>query len=292
MTRGAPPALFDCFTFFNELDLLEIRLIELDELVDYFVLVEATRTHTGFAKPLYFADHKSRFASFLDRIIHVVVDDLPDESNLDPWISEGRQRHCIVRGLDRAKPEDRIIVSDLDEIPRATHLRQALDRFAPDRRLFAFWCDTYVHRLNMRLAGWVHRLSPVLLTRRHLRSPQDLRYVQICVSKRRWTRSVAGAMAVPRVIKRLGRVVWPQIVWNGAWHFSSMGNSTQLHAKLAAYAHQENNVPGKYSDELLEAGLRAGRSPMCPDLPLVKEDIAQMPRAVRDCPQRDAHLLF
>jgi hypothetical protein len=292
MSSKTRPALFDCFTFFNELDLLEIRLTELDKLVDHFVLVEATRTHTGFPKPLYFAEHKSRFASFLDRIIHVVVDDLPDESNLDPWIPEGRQRHCIVRGLDSAKPGDRILVSDLDEIPRAPHLREALDQFAPDRRLFAFWCDTYVHRLNMRVAGWNHRLSPVLLTRRHLRSPQDLRHLQIFVSKRQWIRPVAGAMAVPRVIKRLGRVLWPQIVWSGAWHFSCMGNSSQLQAKLAAYAHKENNLPGKYSDEVLEAGLRAGRSPLCPALPLVKEDITQMPRAVRENPQRYEHLLF
>ena len=84
MSRITRPTVFDCFMFFNELDLLEIRLIELSELVDRFVLVEATRTHTGFQKPLYFADNKSRFASFLDRIIHVIVDDLPGEGNPDP----------------------------------------------------------------------------------------------------------------------------------------------------------------------------------------------------------------
>src|SRR5437660_7612942 len=102
MSQIMRPALFDCFMFFNELDLLEIRLIELNGLVDYFVLVEATRTHTGFPKPLYFTEHKNRFAPFLDRIIHVVVDDLPDETtDTNPFISDQMQRHAIVRGLDR-----------------------------------------------------------------------------------------------------------------------------------------------------------------------------------------------
>jgi beta-1,4-mannosyl-glycoprotein beta-1,4-N-acetylglucosaminyltransferase len=277
--------------FFNELDLLEIRLIELSELVDRFVLVEATRTHTGFQKPLYFADNKSRFASFLDRIIHVIVDDLPGEGNPDPYFSDMMQRNAIMRGLDRAEPGDRVLVSDLDEIPKSPLLRLALQKSWLDRRLIAFWCDNYVHRLNMRLIGYDHRLCPVLLTRRHLPSPQHLRCLQIRVSKRPWTRPFAGTMAFPRVIRRLGCGLWPQIIWNGAWHFTSMGNSSQLKAKLAAYTHQEHNTPSRYSDEVLGAALRSGRSPMWPDLPLIKDDIQNLPRAVRETPERYANLL-
>ena len=71
-----------------------------------------------------------------------------------------------------------------------------------------------------------------------------------------------------------------------------MGNSSQFNAKLAAFTHQEHNVPGKYTDEVLEGALAAGHSPLWPDLPLVKEDIKQLPRAVREMPERYAHLLF
>jgi beta-1,4-mannosyl-glycoprotein beta-1,4-N-acetylglucosaminyltransferase len=291
MTNTKRAAVFDCFMFFNELDLLEIRLIELHELVDYFVLVEATRTHTGAAKPLHFAEHRSRFAPVLDRIIHIVVDDLPAGADHDPYVSDVAQRHAIIRGLDRAKPGDLILVSDLDEIPKSPVLRRALDKFALDRRLIAFWCDNYMHRLNLRMPGWDHRLCPMLVTRRHLRSPQDCRYLQIRASKRAWLRPVAAAMAFPRVVKRLGHILWPEIVWHGAWHFTSMGNSAQLNAKLDAFTHRAEN-PQRYSSETLEAALRAGRSPLWPVLPLVKEDLAHLPRAVRENPQRYAHLLF
>ena len=71
------PRVFDCFPFFNELDVLEIRLAELDALVDHFVIVEATRTHTGKPKPLYFADNRKRYDRYAHKIIHVVADDLP-----------------------------------------------------------------------------------------------------------------------------------------------------------------------------------------------------------------------
>lgn len=55
--------IIDCFTFFNELDVLEIRLRELDGVVDRFVLVEATLTHQGKPKPLLYAENKERFAA-------------------------------------------------------------------------------------------------------------------------------------------------------------------------------------------------------------------------------------
>jgi len=63
--------------FFNELDILEIRLHELNDVVDYFVLVEATKTHSGLDKPLWFLEHRSRYNDFWRKIVHIVVDDMP-----------------------------------------------------------------------------------------------------------------------------------------------------------------------------------------------------------------------
>ena len=65
--------IYDCFPFFNELELLEVRLHELDGLVDKFVLVEATRTFAGHPKSLYFAQNRGRFSAFDNKIIHVIV---------------------------------------------------------------------------------------------------------------------------------------------------------------------------------------------------------------------------
>ena len=68
--------VYDCFTFFNELDLLEIRLNTLKDVVDKFVIAEATRTHTGRPKELVFEKNRERFASFSDKIEYIIVDNL------------------------------------------------------------------------------------------------------------------------------------------------------------------------------------------------------------------------
>jgi beta-1,4-mannosyl-glycoprotein beta-1,4-N-acetylglucosaminyltransferase len=65
--------LYDCFPFFDEFELLQVRLHELADLVDQFVLVESTKTHSGEPKPLYYAESRRRFGNLADRIVHVVV---------------------------------------------------------------------------------------------------------------------------------------------------------------------------------------------------------------------------
>ena len=71
MTR----TLYDCFLFFNELDMLELRLRELGSVVDRFVLVESAWTFQGKRKPMIFKENQSRFARWADKIIHVAVHD-------------------------------------------------------------------------------------------------------------------------------------------------------------------------------------------------------------------------
>lgn len=123
--------IFDCLTFYRELELLELRLMELYEVVDYFVIVEATRTHRGYPHdPVYLA-HRDRFVPYRDKIIHVLIDDLPMYEHRDiivknrthyapfiDWRPEHFSRNAIQRGLEGlAHPGDRILISDSDEIP-------------------------------------------------------------------------------------------------------------------------------------------------------------------------------
>lgn len=92
--------VFDCFTFFNELDLLEIRLETLDSCVDFFVIAESPITYRADSKPLYFEENKQRFAKFLPKIRHIIVDDLPIEKGFDQnWQRETLQRAALERGL-------------------------------------------------------------------------------------------------------------------------------------------------------------------------------------------------
>ena len=117
--------IVDCFTFFNELDLLELRLEELYESVDYFVLVEASKTQSLLDKPFYFENNKNRYSKFLDKIIHIKVEDCPD-NNENLWTMENFQRNCILRGLQKLNlnDEDWILISDLDEIPKSDLLKR------------------------------------------------------------------------------------------------------------------------------------------------------------------------
>ena len=75
--------VYDCFTFFNELELLDLRLKELNSYVDYFVLVEDTLTHTGKPKELIFEKNKDKYSDYLDKIIYVKINDLPNYNDFD-----------------------------------------------------------------------------------------------------------------------------------------------------------------------------------------------------------------
>jgi hypothetical protein len=124
--------VYDCFTFFNEVELLKVRFEELYDSVDYFVLVEATQTFCGGSKPLYFLDHIHDFAQYKDKIIHVVVDDFPmptSDPAQDRWTREAFQRDAILRGLVHCNQDDLIFISDLDEIPNKQAIRQVKNYF-------------------------------------------------------------------------------------------------------------------------------------------------------------------
>lgn len=121
--------IYDCFPFFNELELLQVRLAELNDHVDHFVLVESVETQRGDLKPLYFQENKHLFEKYLDKIIHIVVQDRVQTNNIVDhrgfvWDREKFQRECIVRGLQQCDDLDIILISDLDEIPRAQCLKK------------------------------------------------------------------------------------------------------------------------------------------------------------------------
>jgi hypothetical protein len=120
--------VFDAFAFNSEYFALEARLHELDAVVDYFVVVEATLAFSGKQKPLFFAQDRnnSRWAPYLHKIIHVTLNDSYfDSVTLSPATAAVQRKIItkagIIDGLDRAgaQPDDLVIFADLDEIPRA-----------------------------------------------------------------------------------------------------------------------------------------------------------------------------
>jgi beta-1,4-mannosyl-glycoprotein beta-1,4-N-acetylglucosaminyltransferase len=146
--------IIDCFTFWKELDILEVRLNELYSTVDKFVLVEASRTQSMLPKPFFFEENKERFSKFLDKIIHIKVDDTLDISS-NPWLFDIHQRNCIRRGLyliDGLQDDDIILISDLDEIPKSSAIKEYLPNLD---EILCFGMTYNVYYLNLVMRNYV-----------------------------------------------------------------------------------------------------------------------------------------
>eukprot|EP00048_Salpingoeca_helianthica_P018579 m.242433 g.242433 ORF g.242433 m.242433 type:complete len:345 (+) comp25678_c0_seq1:37-1071(+) len=121
--------VWDAFPFGGELDILDARLNELNEVVDRFVIVESAETFSGHRKPLHFALHQDRFEKFKDKIVYVQLPDIPppeDRKSVEEQMAWRReqQKNGLFEGLRGAAEHDLVIVSDVDEIPRAAVVRQ------------------------------------------------------------------------------------------------------------------------------------------------------------------------
>lgn len=212
-------AVIDCVTFFNELDILEIRLRELAEVVDRFVLVEATHTHAGQPKPLYFEQNKARFREWLPKIRHIIVHDLPTGNGLPGTRRrEMAQRNAILRGLFDADDHDVILISDVDEIPRRSHIPRTLDP-----GVVAVYDQTlYYYNLNTSsTTRWRGTRAAPAADVRAL-SPHVIRY----------------GLGVPDE-----HYPHYMLVQNGGWHLSYFGDVAHIQQKMTSFLHQELNQP-------------------------------------------------
>jgi hypothetical protein len=244
--------IYDCFTFFNELDLLDIRLNVLNDVVDRFVLVEATHTHQFKPKPLYYSDNKERFKAFEHKIIHIIVDDLPKAKN--SWDMERFQRNAIARGIKDCMPGDTIIVSDLDEIPDPKKIKQ----FENEPGLKVFQQKNFYYYLNC-LALDEEWYGSVMAFRNDFDEPQKLREV----AKEMHARN-KKVLTKPlyRFFRSLGNPVLRKkitLVDNGGWQFGYLGNVDNAIQKIEAFAHDEYNKTEFKDKEAIAQRIRSGK---------------------------------
>jgi beta-1,4-mannosyl-glycoprotein beta-1,4-N-acetylglucosaminyltransferase len=145
------PKVWDCFMFHSELDMAELRFNILHEVVDRFVVVESSETHSGKRKNYDF--DIERFDQFKDKIIYVQCGGLSHFSE-NSWHREAYHRSCIKRGLLYAEPDDWILVSDVDEIVSPERIKQILD-FPGIIRKVKFELDMYYYNFNCKVdQGW------------------------------------------------------------------------------------------------------------------------------------------
>lgn len=222
------PRVFDCFVFSSELDLLEIRLHELAPAVDVFVIAESPVTFQGNSKPLVFHENRQRFAPFAERIRHIIIRDMPEGTRQsDHWLRQKHQRNALISGVDDATGDDVVLLSDVDEIPRATVVRAVAEK--PDVRptVHCFEQRMYQYFLDyQRSEPWL-RSGPRAVRRRHLHTMQGLRYVRaptpgLMRSSARWLYACAY---MRHMIRRI-------VHEDAGWHFSSMGGVGELARKL------------------------------------------------------------
>jgi beta-1,4-mannosyl-glycoprotein beta-1,4-N-acetylglucosaminyltransferase len=249
--------IYDGFLFFNELDLLEIRLNVLDKVVDKFILVEASVTHQGENKPFIFEENKERFSSFLDKIIHIKIDNIPSTFSIIPSIIPttfkeqcfyniykdiaqtrlfnrfdpnemgfGRdffQKECVKLGMEEANDDDILISSDLDEIPNPEIIAR-LGEFFEEDDLYTFNQTHYCYYLNM-------------LHYSHIDNTRHNREINT-----NWKGSRMGQW---KTLKNYSlnelRAQDNNDILGGGWHFSWMGGIDRVKTKLQSYSHQENN---------------------------------------------------
>lgn len=218
--------IYDIFTFFNELELLEIRLNILDKYVDHFVIVEATETFSGLPKPLYFEQNKKKFEKWKDKIIHYVVDDYPNDkelcamADLSPnvpkggpqhWHREFYQKETIKKALLNLSDDDICFVSDVDEI---WNPEVKIDYTKND--IFKLRQDVYVYYLNNRSSEpW----AGTLVTKYKNIKNNCLNHLRTA-SKTKYT-----------------------YIKNGGWHFTNMGGVNEIRKKLnASYTSESYNT--------------------------------------------------
>ncbi len=252
--------IFDCFSFFNELDILEIRLNVLAPVVDKFVLVEAVRRHSGEPKELYFEKNKQRFAPFLDKIIHVVVDDEPElppdcPKLIAAWAYENHQRNAIVRGLEGIREDDVVLISDLDEIPNPAQIKKYAQRCVEGGVVAVFsqiYCRYYLNVVSMTMPQW--RVSKMLSWKTFC---DDATYANI-----------EQHIPMPEFVNRgptptRVRFLRPQLVIpDGGWHFSYYGGAKQIQLKMKSIADYVCDKAADLSLEEIERRVKAGEDPL------------------------------
>ena len=123
--------VYDCIPFFNELDILNLRLHVLDPYVDKFIIEEATVTFSGEPKELCFEKNKEMFREFLPKIEYIVVDNSP--VNTTTHLRDKFQKNALEKGLADAGENDMILLSDVDEIPNPRVLQELKQNFDPDK---------------------------------------------------------------------------------------------------------------------------------------------------------------
>tara|TARA_B100000674_G_scaffold486064_1_gene493888 strand:+ start:624 stop:1421 length:798 start_codon:yes stop_codon:yes gene_type:complete len=213
-------AIYDCFQYFNEDHMVDIRLNILNEYVDYFVISESTRTHQGKSKKINFNPNK--FSKFRNKIKFIIAD--YDGKQFEQHTGgespiEQHQRNSLIRGIKEAAPDDLIILSDTDEIPDLKKITEIKD----NKKYIAFSQKMFMYKLNLQNLDESNWIGSKITKKKYLSSMQELRNLKF---KR---------YPIWRIDKRYLQII------NGGWHFSFLQTPDEILNKIKSFSHGEFN---------------------------------------------------
>ena len=236
--------IFDCFMYFDEEMILDLRLNILNSHVDYFVIVESRYNHKGERRKLLF--NKEKFIKYRDKIIYLVHDEVPskvkrinDEDDkktqtnkyiMNALYRENAQRNYIINGLNNANNEDIILISDVDEIPK-------IDKFDFDKvnnKIILFRQDMFYYKFNLCLPNFKWTGTKAC-RKKDLLSPQWLRNIK----EKKYPFFRLDTFFSDKKYTDI------KIVNDGGWHFSNIKTAKAIEHKLKSYLHHKefDDVP-------------------------------------------------
>jgi len=223
------PVIIDAFLYHDEREILELRLAELASVVDRFVIVQADRTHRGVPhdpSPLYVSGLQ------ITNYIATVPVDTPD-----PWVRERAHRAAMKDAVKTLKPNptDIVLVSDCDEIPKASSVHE-LRMYAGIDQIVAFRQLHTYFRLN-------------------LVDPEPW-YGTRGLSWRRFSDPRVTAVNVRNVCDPMGQ----HVIEDGGWHFGWCGGNERVKHKLSSFAHAELDTEAMKADAFIDACVRTRRT--------------------------------
>ena len=221
--------IYDCFSYWDEDLLLDLRLNILNEHVDYFVIVEGNKTWQNNPKKLRFKINN--FEKFKNKIIYVPVEDMPDGDN--PYKRENHQRNAISRGLVNAVDEDIVMISDLDEIPNPEKIKL----FKTNMKYAVFKQMHFYYKINLQSQINPYWYGSRICLKKFLKSPQWLRDLKF----------------KKRPFWRLDKLRLNNIIENGGWHFCNLKDPNDLLYKYKNLC--ETNDPYIFKEKIDEKDL-------------------------------------
>ena len=225
--------IIDCFMYYDEDMILDIRLNTLDKYISHFIICEANFNHNGTKRELRF--NINNFSKFKDKIIYIPLNNQPENLRIinkndtilvknskildNALLRENFQRNFLQKKIVNFDEDDLIIISDLDEIPN-------FKNFKYKTKITFFVQKMFYYKLNLVHPNFLWYGSKIC-KKKHLISPQWLRNIK---SKKYpfW-----------RLDTFFSKTKYNNIsfIKDGGWHFTNIKSPEKIDFKMKNFLH-------------------------------------------------------